>query len=234
MSLSFPRLGVGVVGLYSKRMRPCGASPHYMEKFPSKDRKPKSFSLGQLTAKRFIIHCIDLGADVIAFILPNTFNKITMQKIFPDNWRLISVTRLDKDSFHMPDGIQYGVPTSFMIWTSRNDIMTGVDLREHKYDAPSDWKYTIRNDKSADLCINGNSGKVRFPEEITNPKAEHFIECANRVDIDNVIAVFEKALDCGLYRTESSVNGGNYWICRNELNRVYDEAKSLLNDKHNE
>lgn len=182
-------------------------------------------------AKRFIMHCIDLGADIIAFILPNTFNKITLQKVFPAEWRLVSATRLDKNSFHMPDGNAYGVPTSFMIWTKRNDIMNDIDLRERRYPVPSDWKYTVRGDSSADLCINGNSGKLRRPKNITNPKAEHFIKCADGINCETVIAIFEKAYDSGLYRMESSVNGGNYWINRNELNRVYDEAKQLLNNK---
>lgn len=37
------------------------------------------------TAKRFIAKCIELGADVIAFVLPNTFNKLTMQHVFPSD-----------------------------------------------------------------------------------------------------------------------------------------------------
>lgn len=190
------------------------------------------FGERSVMAKQFITHCIDLGADIIAFILPNTFNKITMQKVFPSDWRLVSATRLDKDSFHMPNGSSYGVPTSFLIWTKRKDIMPDVELRERKYPVPYDWKYTIRGDKAADLCINGNSGKVRYPSDITNPKAEHFIKCADCIDIDDVIAVFEAARNNELYRMESSVNGGNYWICRNELNHAYDEAKRLLNNEN--
>ena len=38
-----------------------------------------------LLAKKFIQHSIILGAETIAFILPDTFSKFLMQKIFPQN-----------------------------------------------------------------------------------------------------------------------------------------------------
>ena len=182
------------------------------------------------TAKRFISKCIELGADVIAFILPNTFNKLTMQRVFPSGWRLVSATRLPKDSFHTPDGNGYGVPTSFFIWTVRDDISPDTDLRARKYPVPPDWSYARRGDGTADLCINGNSGKVRKPSEITNPKAEHFIRGSDvsKEGIAAVASVFEKARGEGIYRNDSSVNGGNYWIDRNELNRAYGEAKARM------
>ena len=149
-----------------------------------------------------------------------------MQKIFPDDWRLISITRLPKDSFHMPDGQNYGVPTSFFVWTSRKDLLSEINLREKKYPVPDDWEYVTRNSRNADFCINGNSGIVKELNEITNPKAEHFIRCRNRNKdaINNVKHNFVFAYENNLYSAESSVNGGNYWIDRNELNRVYKEA----------
>ena len=185
------------------------------------------------TAKRFIAKCIELGADVIAFVLPNTFNKLTMQRVFPSGWRLVSATRLPKDSFHTPDGDGYGVPTSFFIWTTRDGILPDTDLRARKYPVPPDWSYAKRGDGTADLCINGNSGKVRRPSEITNPKAEHFIKCSDGSEegIAAVASVFEKARGEGIYRNDSSVNGENYWIDRNELNRAYVEAKERMDSR---
>lgn len=185
------------------------------------------------TAKRFIAKCIELGADVIAFVLPNTFNKLTMQRVFPSGWRLVSATRLPKDSFHTPDGDGYGVPTSFFIWTTRDDISPDTDLRAIKYPVPPDWSYARLGDGTADLCINGNSGKVRKPSEITNQKAEHFIRCSDGSEegIAAVASVFEKARGDGIYRIDSSVNGGNYWIDRNELNRAYGEAKARMDSR---
>lgn len=164
------------------------------------------------TAKRFIVKCIELGVDVIAFVLPNTFNKLTMQRVFPSEWRLVSATRLPKDSFHTPDGDGYGVPTSFFIWTVRDDILPDTDLRAIRYPVPPDWAYARRGDGTADLCVNGNSGEVRRPSEITNPKAEHFIRCSDGSEegIAAVASVFEKVREEGIYRNDSSVNGGNY------------------------
>ena len=182
-------------------------------------------------AKKFISHCIDNGADTIAFILPDTFRKLTLQHVFPNSWRLVSVTQLDKNSFYMPSGETYGVPTSFFVWTSRSDIMSGINLRELRYPIPSDWRYVTRCDDAADLCINGNNGKVRMPSEITNPKSEHFIECIDKSHVNDIASVFHFALEHKLYRTASSVNGGNYWINRNELNRAYTEAKSMMNNQ---
>lgn len=126
----------------------------------------------------------------------------------------------------MPDGQNYGVPTSFFVWTSRKDLLSEINLREKKYPVPDDWEYVTRNSRNADFCINGNSGIVKELNEITNPKAEHFIRCRNRNKdaINNVKHNFVFAYENNLYSAESSVNGGNYWIDRNELNRVYKEA----------
>ena len=50
-------------------------------------------------AKGFIKKSISIGAKTIAFILPDTFNKITMQKVFPPEWKLTTVHKITDTCF---------------------------------------------------------------------------------------------------------------------------------------
>lgn len=82
-------------------------------------------------AKRFIAHCIELNATTIAFILPDTFSKMSNQRVFDDSWRLISSIKLPRESFTLR-GEPYHVPCSFFIWTSDEKLNPGLDMRETK------------------------------------------------------------------------------------------------------
>ena len=166
-------------------------------------------------AKNFIKHSIKEGAYTIAFILPNTFKKVGNQSfsLFPMEWKLILVEELPKDSFFISNGDSYHVPCSFFVWTRGE---SNIDLRKKKIEELPDFSFCKRNDKKADLCVNGNSGKVKEIFEITNPKAEHFIKAGTKTkeELKNIFSKLE-------YNRYSSVNGGNYWIGRQEILEAY-------------
>jgi len=75
-------------------------------------------------SKKFIKKAISLNPKTIAFILPDVFNKYTLQSIFPKEYRLKEVKKLPKNSFILNE-IEYDIPCSFFIW----DISEGEDLR---------------------------------------------------------------------------------------------------------
>lgn len=69
-------------------------------------------------AKKFIKHAITF-AEIIAFILPRSFIKPSMSKVFPLNFHCIYSKELEKDSFEVNEK-SYDVPCVFQIWMKKN------------------------------------------------------------------------------------------------------------------
>lgn len=168
-------------------------------------------------AKDFVKHSVKLGADVIAFILPSTFKKLSNQSatVFPSSYKLIDIYDLPKDSF-LENGKDYGVTCSFFIW-AKGDFAEGKeDLRKVKITNVSDFEFLPRGSTNADFCINGNSGVVKDVSQVTNSKSEHYI-AAKDLDAASLRTVFENLE----YEWLSSVPGGNSWIGRQEILEAY-------------
>lgn len=168
-------------------------------------------------AKNFIKHAREIGAETIAFILPDTFSKLSNQSktLFPENWRLIVEHKLSNSNFIIENNKNYFVPCSFYVWTRRPGV---INLRQVKEEKVDDFEFLSREDKNADFSINGNSGKIKEIKDITNPKAEHYIKAKNK-SVEELKAIFSKLN----YQTISSVNGGNYWIGQQEILKAYKE-----------
>ena len=67
-------------------------------------------------AKKFIKHIASWKkAGVIAFILPKSFKKFSMQKCFPINWHLMEQFEIPDNSFVI-QGKSHNVPCVFQIW----------------------------------------------------------------------------------------------------------------------
>lgn len=164
-------------------------------------------------AKNFIKHSIKIGASTIAFILPEIFSKLSNQSltVFPSDWRLTGVVDLPRNSF-TADGKNYGVPCKFYIWTKEPGI---TNMREVKRPQHPDFTFLPRGSKDADFCVNGNNGKVKNIEEITNPKSEHYIKA--NINADQLRDKFKNMQ----YTFLSSVNGGNAWIGQQDILKTY-------------
>ena len=169
-------------------------------------------------AKSFIKHSQEIGAETIAFILPDTFSKITNQPktLFPDNWKLVVEYKIDDCNFTVEDGTKYYVPCTFYVWTKRE---SNVNLRQKKLPATNDFSFLSRDDKNADFTINGNSGKIKSLDKVTNPKAEHYIKAKNKTK-EELIDIFSKIN----YEFYSSVNGNNAWISQQDILKAYYNA----------
>lgn len=173
------------------------------------------FGQRSVLAKKFIKHCQFLGAETIAFILPDTFSKITNQnyKLFPIEWSLVVEQKLPDNSF-MVGKQEYHVPCSFYIWTKKK---SNINLRKTKLPKPEKIEFLPREARDADFVLNGNSGKIKELQEVTNPKSEHYIKVKNKQEketIKNLLAHLK-------YSFKSSVNGGNAWISQYEIVEAY-------------
>lgn len=177
------------------------------------------FGKRSVLAKAFIRKSIELGATTIAFILPDTFSKLSNQSetLFPKEWRLIVEEKLSDNNFTIKEDEKikdYHVPCSFYVWTKEAGK---INLRKEKVENSNDFTFLKRGDKEADFSINGNTGKVKNINDITNPKAEHYIKA--NIDKDKLRKRFENMN----YDFKSSVNGGNSWIGRQEILKQYKE-----------
>jgi len=157
-------------------------------------------------AKAFIKHSRAIGAETIAFILPDTFSKISNQSetLFPKDWRLIVEHKLSDSNFIIENDKIYYVPCTFYVWTKRPG---DINLRQVKELPSEDFSFLSRGSTDADFTINGNSGKVKQLSEVTNSKAEHYIKAKNKTK-EELIEIFNSLN----YTQYSSVNGGNFWI----------------------
>lgn len=175
------------------------------------------FGTRSALAKDFVKHSVKLGADVIAFILPVTFKKLSNQgtTVFPSNYKLIDIYDLPKDSF-LEEGEDYGLTCSLFVWAKGSFADGKEDLRRVKIDGDDDFEFLARGSADADFCINGNNGAVRDVSAITNSKAEHYI-AAKGLDAETLRGIFENLE----YEWLSSVPGGNSWVGRQEILEAY-------------
>lgn len=163
-------------------------------------------------AKAFIRHGIGSGFETIAFILPETFRKLSAQRAFPPDWRLTVQEPLPDDVFVHPDQGPVRIPCVFQVWTRTPG---DLNLRAHAPAQPAEYEFLPRGDARADLCLNGNSGRVRDPEQITNPKAEHYIRIVRGGDATRARLA---ALPLSFH---SSVSGGVAWVSKAEINAAW-------------
>lgn len=92
-------------------------------------------------------------------------------------------------------------------------------LRKIKLYPPKEFQFLNRNNNQADFTINGNTGKVKNVEDVTNPKAEHYVLINDPDKVKEYRSIFEHLT----YPKYSSVNGGNYWISQQEILETYFE-----------
>lgn len=177
------------------------------------------FGLRSSLAKSFIRHSQSIGAETIAFILPDTFSKLSNQSLslFPKNWKLIVEHKLSNSNFITQNKKPYYVPCTFYIWTKRE---SNINLRQVKIEQSEDFIFLPRGSEDADFTINGNSGKVKELNEVTNTKAEHYIK-AKKKSKEELKEIFKNVN----YTFLSSVNGGNAWIGQQDILKAYTSRK---------
>lgn len=133
-------------------------------------------------AKRFIQHA-SVHAKIIAFILPLSFTKPSMQKAFPIHFHLEESWILPKNSF-LVDDKPYNVPCVFQIWI-RKDIPRKIDAKL----IPKGFAF-VKNTEVHDFVfrrVGGNAGRCSLPDEIHNKQCHYYIKLDNPTKRDNII-----------------------------------------------
>ena len=168
------------------------------------------FGQYQKLSTKFILHAISFSnVQTIAFILPDVYRKHTRQRILPYNWRIVSITELERDCFTL-EGQDYHVPASFFIF----DKSEGKDLRvnPNAYTETNDFKFSTKDD--FDIFVFGASPR-RITKTPTPNNRGYFLK--SKIPVEDLISRI-KAVD---WNGNSCANGGVYWLTKFEFLEQY-------------
>lgn len=170
----------------------------------------------ELTNK-FIMHGIT-KAKCVAFILPMVYKKETMQKVFPQNWKLVEEWILPNDSFTI-NTVDYHVPCVFQIWINqdRYDISYN-NIRESSKEKlkTSDFDF-VKKDEANYFIFGAAPAKIIKPDLVSTNNRGYYIKCDDTV-VNKIINI-----DWNKYSL-SSVNGGVSWFTKQQIINAYCET----------
>jgi hypothetical protein len=122
-------------------------------------------------------------ADYVAFILPRSFRKKSIQNKVPLTHSLLFEEVLDDDVYILPGGEEYNVKTVFQIWEKK--------ARQKHSLKPDETFFTfVRDRKDADFWVRRvgwYAGKVTPIAEEKSPSSHYMIR-ANSPDVFDVIS----------------------------------------------
>lgn len=174
-------------------------------------------------SKAFIKKSIELSdVKVIAFVLPECFDKYSMQKVFPDTWKLVSNTKLPKNSFYtdIPQkngSTDYHVPCTFQIWV-RDNFINLPDQRELFYGSICNDFAIVRKSEYPDFFVFGAApAKIISPDQVTSKNRGYYVKSfINTAELyDRIQSVSWKD------SAKSSVSGGVAWFTKTEIIKLY-------------
>ena len=122
-------------------------------------------------AKKFIKHASSFS-DVIAFILPRSFVKPSMNNVFPEHFHCICSKEIDSNSFEVNE-TSYDVPCVFQIWLKK-DTRREKELKIE----PLGFNY-VKNTDSYDLTIRRvgvNAGTAKDKSVKVSAQSHYFIK----------------------------------------------------------
>lgn len=145
-------------------------------------------------AKKFIKKCISCkNTKSISFILPLSFKKNTMNKVFGENFHLLYENVLDKKSFFY-ENKDYNVPCIFQIWIYKNEKRI---IKQEVTNNLFTW-INKKNKETADFAIRrvgGNAGYItenimdvseqsHYYIKLNNINKKTFLEAYNNIIFD--------------------------------------------------
>jgi predicted RNA methylase len=122
--------------------------------------------------------------DSISFILPKSYKKDSLKKIFPLNFHLIFEIDLPEKSF-LVDGLEYNVPCIFQIWEKNiNNRIVNEKLQ------PLNFKF-VKKTENPDISfrrVGVNAGLIDIKIDEKNIQSHYFIKFTNGKSInDNIM-----------------------------------------------
>lgn len=134
-------------------------------------------------AKQFIRH-VATFADWIGFILPRSFMKPSMQKVFPPEFHLVHSHTLPENSF-VVNGRPYDVPCVFQIWKRETTLRV-----EEAADTPEGFAYVKKEDgyTLAFRRVGFYAGRCYLPSETLSVQSHYFLRLDNPSHAHTILA----------------------------------------------
>lgn len=173
------------------------------------------FGLRSKLAKDFIQHSIKLNCNCIAFILPATFDKPSLQANIPEEYKLVYRCDLPKNSFLFNDA-PYHVECVWQVWerNSQRDCNRWV----HLYNADAlDFEIVSESDDPDYFVMGAAPSTVKLPHEVQASNRGYWIKCLEQ---KGMVKELLQAIDWGKYG-KSGVSGGVFWLTKQELIAYY-------------
>lgn len=160
-------------------------------------------------AKSFIKN--SLQADIIAFILPSTFRKETMQKVFPDNFSLVLDLALPTNSF-TAEGGDFNIPCVFQVWSRVHNF---VNLRESAKvkQTTNDFNFVKKEDSNW-FMFGAAPHNIIPSEDVNENNRGYYLKCSDEVR-EKLMNINWK--EKGL----SGAGGGVAWFTKQNIINIY-------------
>lgn len=169
------------------------------------------FGKNSSLAVKFFNHAAKFSNN-IAFILPRTFMKSSIQNRLDNNFHLEYQEVLPNNSF-LFNGKDYNVPTVFQIWSKQKYKRTKtVDPTTHK-----DFEF-VKKSELYDFAIQRvgvNAGRIKMPDINLSEQSHYFIQ-SQYIDIFEQIDFDSVKYNCA----------GNPSISKTEIVKLFDLTKN--------
>jgi hypothetical protein len=134
-------------------------------------------------AKQFIQHAAT-KAKWIAFILPRSFTKPSMQKAGPPSFHLVASMTLPDNSFRLNDR-PYDVPCVFQVWTRRDSPRDAPAV-----ELPVGFQYVKRTEgyTLAFRRVGANAGRCCLPSDSLSVQTHYFVKLESPGPAEAIIA----------------------------------------------
>ncbi len=148
-------------------------------------------------------------ADTVAFILPLSFNKVSIQNKVCLEMNLYSTQEIEKGAF-LFEGEEYDVPTVFQIWKR------GAPRLKLNPVKPIGWRYVTRDGDLAIRRVGYYAGRASKNLNL-NKESHLFIEIENKAMVDEL----EKYLSAYDWQYKDTV--GPRTVSKYQLNKVIND-----------
>lgn len=167
-------------------------------------------------SKKFIKHAMQFrDCKMIAMVLPEVFDKLTTQKIFNIDWKLLYSDKLPKKSFLL-NNVEYHVPCVFQVWVLdiNNDI--DVNYREVKLSLENPYIEFCDKSEATHYLFGAAPQNIIDKNDVLPNNRGYYFKCISDEDF-----VLEKIKNTNWkLHGKSSVKGGVFWLTKQEIVKI--------------
>lgn len=171
------------------------------------------FGKNSSLAVKFFNHAAGF-ADLIAFILPRTFEKTSIQDRLDLNFHLIGQLEIGPDAF-LSDGTDYDVPCVFQVWERRS-------IKRNKTQKLFCDDFDFSTCDNADFSfqrVGVNAGRIK--DSLNVSKSSHYFIKGNNKGVRDIFEKLE-------FSDEKLRTAGNPSISKSEIIEKYIHMKNSL------